>query len=47
MSGDMITGMAWGVLFCLPAALVIGVWYWRDERKRCRGNNHREVFRIE
>lgn len=36
MSGDMITGMTWGVLFCLPAAVVLFAWYLLDKRRRRR-----------
>lgn len=28
--------MAWGVLFCLPATVVLAFWYWHDTRKRGR-----------
>ncbi len=28
-----LMAMAWGVLFCLPATVVLAFWYWHDTRK--------------
>jgi len=25
--------MIWGMLFCLPAAIILAFWYWLDEKK--------------
>jgi hypothetical protein len=28
-----LMAMAWGILFCLPATVVLAFWYWHDTRK--------------
>lgn len=36
MSGEFIMGIAWGIVFCLPATIILVTWYWIDERGRSK-----------
>lgn len=37
MSNELMA-MAWGILFCLPATVILAFWYRLDTRKRGRGS---------
>lgn len=31
---NKLMAIAWGILFCLPATVILAFWYWHDTQKR-------------